>query len=82
MSHAALPWKLDHPDSANIYSTVGEKEKVACHCCMELADADFIILACNSYYELLSALKKIASGKFAGFEKQVAFAALAKAKGE
>jgi len=50
--HTPLPWETD---AEVVYTTVGEKETVAD--CWEDDDAEFIVLACNSFDDLLAACK-------------------------
>ena len=74
MKHSPLPWKIIEICDNNLYASIISKKKeiakITALPCIgynslesvakeERANAEFIIRACNSYYDLLGALKEL-----------------------
>ncbi len=91
--HTPLPWK--GTDSRTGIFSAGEplgKNKIIGICAVDavsrplsenIANADFILTACNSHYDLLEALEKIANldGRYRpAYVKEIAISAIAKAR--
>ena len=78
MSHTPAPWRV-RPDTDWVVNDVGSRiATVDGEVPHSQMDANLLLIAAAP--DLLVALEKIASGQFSGFEKQVAFAAIQKAK--